>query len=209
MSSLLVLQGLALFAFIPLVLWLFLVQPLGPGLSLAVGLVIMFGHRLAAAPWSARHARERCLWCGRPGAPSHDVPVIGGSGAIRFGACRAAHADAARRFFGFTYRNRLPIGLGIFVPLAVLLGGTLLRALGVEAISHAANALHFRVVVGAIVLATSIAYRSASPAEAPRSAFPVHNLFLLGVRNTLWVFRIVGGWWILDAVMNVIRGIRP
>ena len=201
----LVLQGLALFAFIPLVLWLFLVQPLGPGLSLALGLVIMFGHRLMAGPWAVRHARERCVWCGRPGAPAQDVPVAGASGTLPFGACIAAHADAARRFFGYTDRHRVPIGLGIFLPLAVLLGGTLLAASRVEVLPHAVNALQFRVIVALTVVTVSLAYRSAQPSEAPRSAFPVHNLFLLGIRNTLWVFRIVGGWWLIAAALRFAR----
>jgi hypothetical protein len=42
----------------------------------------------------------------------------------------------------------------------------------------------------------SLAYRTAPPLLEPRSAFPVHNLFLLGIGNTLWVFRLVGAWWL-------------
>ena len=61
-------QGLLLFLFIPLVLFLFLRQPLGPGWSVAVGVAIMLGHRFVAAPWMAKFADVRCLWCGRVGA---------------------------------------------------------------------------------------------------------------------------------------------
>jgi hypothetical protein len=203
-----VVQGVALFAFIPFVLWLFLAQPLGPALSVACGVAIMIGHRGVAAPWAARHARDRCLWCGRPGAPSHDVPVTGAAGTIVFGACTAAHANGARRLFGFTDRYRVPIGLGILVPLVVLIGGTLMRAFGVEVLSHDVHALQFRVIVAATVVATSLAYLGAPAAEAPRSAFPVHNLALLGIRNTLWVFRLVGGWWLAAAVIGLVRGSR-
>ena len=32
-----------------------------------------------------------------------------------------------------------------------------------------------------------------------------HNLFLIGIRNTLWVFRIVGGWWLLAAAWHAGR----
>lgn len=200
----LLVQGIALFAFIPIVLWLFLAQPLGPGLSLAAGVAIMLGHRVMAEPWAARHARERCLWCGRPGRPTHDVPVTGGAGTIGFGACDGRHADAARRFFGFTYRFRAAIAPGIFVPLTVLLLGTLLRAFGYAPVAHDLNALQFRVIVAATVVLTSIAYVAGPPMEAPRSAFPVHNLYLLGIRNTLWVFRLVGGWWLLAAAWHAI-----
>ena len=35
----------------------------------------------------------------------------------------------------------------------------------------------------------------------PAIDFPVHNLFLLGVRNTLWVFRLVGLWWLVSWIL--------
>jgi hypothetical protein len=73
----------------------------------------------------------------------------------------------------------------------------------VASLAHGANALQFRVFVAATVVFVSFAYRASAPAEHPRSPFPVHNLFLLGIRNTLWVFRIVGGWWLLDAALKV------
>jgi hypothetical protein len=28
------------------------------------------------------------------------------------------------------------------------------------------------------------------------AAFPVHNFYLLGIRAILWIFRLVGAWWI-------------
>jgi hypothetical protein len=199
----LVLQGVALFVFIPLVLWLFLAQPLGPGWSLALGLGIIMLHRAVAAPWAARHARERCIWCGRHGRTTHDVPVSGRAATVVFGACDGTHKNAARRFFGFVDAHRLAIGLGIFVPLAVLLVGTLLRALGISFLAHNVNALQFRLVVAATVVFASLAYRTAPPAREPRSAFPVHNLFLLGIRNTLWVFRLVGAWWLAAAAWHL------
>jgi hypothetical protein len=193
-------QGLALFAFVPLVLWLFLAQPLGPAWSLALGVAIIAGHRAVAAPWSARHARERCLWCGRTGHSAGEVPVMAGSRTVVFGACDDSHGRLARQFFGFVNRYRAAIVAGIFVPLAVLLGGTLLGVMGYGLLPHGANALQFRVIVASTVVFVSLTYRRSPPAPEPRSAFPVHNLFLLGIRNTLWVFRIVGAWWLLAAV---------
>jgi hypothetical protein len=201
-----VLQGAALFLFIPLVLWLFLVQAPGPGWSLALGLAIMAGHRAVAAPWAARHAKDRCLWCGRPGQPTRELPITGRSGTLAFAACDDAHGRLARQFFGFVDRYRVAIGLGIFVPLVLLLTGTLLRSLGVDVLPHGANALQFKVIVAATVVLVSVAFRTAPPSPSPRSAFPVHNLFLLGVRNTLWVFRFVGAWWLLAATWQVATG---
>ncbi|MCU0251591.1 MAG: hypothetical protein MUE61_15400 [Vicinamibacterales bacterium] len=205
----LVLQGVALFAFVPLVLWLFLAQPLGPGWSLALGVAIIAGHRAVAAPWAARHAMRRCLWCGRPGQQAGAVPVSSGPRTTPFAVCSGAHERLARQFFGFLRRFRVPIGIGIFAPLMLLLAGTLLRALGAASPPPAVNALQFRVIVAATVVFVSFAYRASAPAEQPRSPFPVHNLFLLGIRNTLWVFRIVGGWWLLAEALRLGGALSP
>jgi len=122
---------------------------------------------------------------------------------VVFGACNEPHGRLARQFFGFVDRHRVAIAAGIFVPLAVLIGGTLLRVLGFGLLPHDANALQFRVIVASTVVFVSLTYRRSPPAPTPRSAFPVHNLFLLGIRNTLWVFRIVGAWWLLAAVWRL------
>jgi hypothetical protein len=198
------LQGIALFACIPLVLWLFLGQPLGPAASLALGLAIMIAHRFVAAPWVVRRASTRCLWCGRDGAALEPVAVADRRGVVTaFGACGAAHAASIRRFFGYVRRRRVPIGLGILVPLAVLLGGTFARVLGVDVLSPATAAIQFRVFVAATVVTVSLRYRRAEPDPASQSVFPVHNLALLGVRTTLWIFRMVGAWWLLSVAWRL------
>ena len=199
-----VLQGIALFAFVPLVLWLLLAQSLGPGWSLALGVAIIAGHRAVAAPWAVRHAMGRCIWCGLPGQQAGVVPVASGPRTTAFAVCGGAHERLVRQCFGFLHRFRVAIGIGIFGPLALLLAGTLLRALGVASLSHGANALQFRVFLAATVVFVSFAFRWSTPAEHPRSPFPVHNLLLLGIRNTLWVFRIVGGWWLLAAALRLV-----
>jgi hypothetical protein len=202
----LVLQGAALFLFIPLVLFLFLRLPLGPGLSLGLGLGIMFGHRFLAAPWMGRHAAERCLWCGRAGNPPVRIAVASGGKMWTVGACGAAHAALCGRFFSFVSSFRAAIGAGIFVPLVVLLGGTLSAALGHPLLPHSAAALLFRTIVAFTVVTTSLLYRFARDPEGPISSpFPLHNLFLLGIRNTLWVFRIVGAWWLAAAAIDLLR----
>jgi hypothetical protein len=201
-------QAVGLFACIPLVLWLFLGQPLGPGASLALGLAIMAGHRFVAAPWVKRRAASRCLWCGRTGAMPDGIAVSGGGATVDFGACQRAHAGSARRFFGFVHRWRVPIACGILGPLAVLLAATLARALGAGFVSHDAIALQFRAIVAFTVVTVSLAYRGADPAASPHSVFPVHNLALLGIRNTLWVFRLVGTWWLLAAAWRALTWLQ-
>jgi hypothetical protein len=202
-------QGVALFAFIPLVLWLFLAQPLGPAWSMALGIAIIAGHRAVAGPWAAKQAARRCLWCGRPGRLSSEVRIVSGAGTVVFAACNTSHEVLARQFLGLVHRYRVAIRLGIFVPLAILLGGTLLSALGFRSLPLGLNALQFRVVVASTVVLVSLVYRSSPPSPNPQSAFPVHNLSLLGIRNTLWVFRIVGGWWLLAAVWRLGWRVSP
>ena len=43
--------------------------------------------------------------------------------------------------------------------------------------------------------------REHAPIEVP---FPAHNFFLLGVRNLLWIFRLVGLWWIWQGITTVL-----
>jgi len=206
---LIILQGIALFLFIPLVLFLYLRQPLGPAPSIVVGLAIMFGHRFVAAPWMARHATERCLWCGRPVAqgfspPSVTFPVFSGGRDQTVAACSPRHRDAAGRFLTFVARYRAPIAIGIFVPLLVLILGTLAFATGRPLLSPAWDTWQFKTIVALTVVVTSLTYRViGGPVEPLRSAFPLHNLFLLGIRNTLWVFRLVGAWWLVAGIIRL------
>ena len=88
---------------------------------------------------------------------------------------------------------------GIFVPLLLLLAALAGAALGREAPLPAATAL-FRLVIGVTVNVAAFGYLPMPPVVPGRLPtavpFPVHNFFLLGVRNLLWVFRLVGIWWI-------------
>jgi hypothetical protein len=201
-------QGVTLFLFIPLVLFLFLRQPLGPGWSVGIGVAIMLGHRFVAAPWMAKFADVRCLWCGRVGHDRHFTVEAGGR-SWTMSACSAVHEQSVVRFLAFVQRYRAPIAAGIFVPLARLLVTSLLAALRGPHPPHLVNALAFRVVVAAtVVSAATLPFLRPAAGPAPEGArcpFPLHNLFLLGIRNTLWVFRIVGAWWLIDAALRLGR----
>jgi hypothetical protein len=212
--SMIAAQGILLFLFIPLVLFLLLRQPAGPGWSVAIGLAIMFGHRFLAVPWMAKFADVRCLWCGRVGA-GRTLAVVASGRKWQMTACSDSHAALLARFLGFLFRFRALIGLGIFLPLAWLVIASLASAAGWPLLPHATNALIFRVVVAATVVAASVApfllASSASPGggsavpEPPlRCPFPLHNLFLLGLRNVLWVFRLVGAWWLVDWIVRLV-----
>jgi len=202
----LVIQGVLLFLFIPLVLFLYLRQPLGPAVSIVLGLAIMFGHRFLAAPWMARHATERCLWCGRSGAFEDVFHVMSAGRDQAVVACSSRHRNSSARFLTFVARYRAPIAIGILVPLLVLLVGTLTFAAGRPLLAQEWSSWQFKMIVAFTVVVTSLAYRAiVRPVEPLRSAFPLHNLFLLGIRNTLWIFRIVGAWWLIAGLVQVWR----
>ena len=201
-----VVQGLLLFAFIPLVLFLFLRQPIGAGLSVVVGAIVMFSHRFLAAPWMARHAAERCLWCGRAMTGGGAVTVTASGRAWALAVCGPAHRSLTARFLTFVTNARAPIAVGIFVPLVLLLGGSLAAAAGRPILAHEWNAWQFRVSVAFTVFSASLAYRTVRiPADTLAFPFPLHNFFLLGIRNTLWVFRVVGLWWLADGAISLAR----
>jgi hypothetical protein len=200
------LHGVLLFLFIPLVLFLLIRQPAGPGWSVAVGLAVMFGHRFLAAPWMVKFADVRCLWCGRVGA-GLALPIVAGGREWQMTSCSARHAALVARFLGFVFRFRVAVSLGIFVPLAWLVLASLAAAAGRPLLPHATNALVFRVVVAATVVSASIApfvFASSAPDPPLRCPFPLHNFFLLGIRNILWVFRIVGAWWLIDGLVRLV-----
>jgi hypothetical protein len=200
-------HGVALFLFIPLVLVLFLRQPLGPGWSIATGLAIMVGHRFVAAPWAAKYADVRCLWCGRVGA-SIPFSVVAGGRTWSMRACSDEHLDRVTRVLSFLYAWRAIVIPLIFAPLAVLLGTSAAAATGWPHAPIESAASFFRIVVACtVVSAATIPFlvRPAGAGQPLRCPVPIHNLFLLGIRNTLWIFRIVGAWWIADGLWRLFR----
>src|SRR5262245_18629587 len=105
--------GIFLFAFIPLVLFLFLQYPFGILPSILAGIAIMFGHRFIAKPFLQRYRLERCLWCGRTSRPRDELNVSG----IAMQACKIdCHANS-NRFFDFADRYKILFRAGIFLPL--------------------------------------------------------------------------------------------
>lgn len=188
--------GVLLFLFIPLVLFLFVRHPQPVGASLAAGLVLMVGHRLLARPYMARAMPWKCLWCNRIVAGSGETLELRAGGETLAARCCAGHRPPAARFFGFLAAWRWPLRLGIFVPLLLLLAALAAAAAGQGAALPRATAL-FQLLVGVTVNLAAFGYLGYPPEREPGPVpFPVHNFFLLGVRNLLWVFRLVGIWWI-------------
>lgn len=198
------LLGVALFLFIPLVLFLFVAHPVPVGGSLAAGIAIMVAHRFLALPYLRATRARKCVWCNRyfderrPAVRAVLLEQASGPGRaapLELLAC-AAHVDPARRFFGFLERWRLPLRLGIALPLLTLLGALAAFALGRFDWTEPATQL-FRLAVGLTVNVAALGPWLGAPREQSRAAFPVHNFYLLGLRAILWIFRLVGIWWIV------------
>jgi hypothetical protein len=191
--------GILLFLFIPLVLFLFVRHPEPLGLSLAAGIVLMLGHRFLARPYMERALSWKCIWCNRVlPAGEGDVLELRANGRDLQARCCNGHREPAGRFFSFLAAWRWPLRAGIFVPLLLLLAALTAAAFGRDAALPAATAL-FRLVIGITVNLAAFGYLPMPPlpGRLPTAVpFPVHNFFLLGVRALLWIFRLIGIWWI-------------
>jgi hypothetical protein len=189
--------GVLLFLFIPLVLFLYVRHPEPVGLSLAAGVILMIGHRRLGRPYMRRALPWKCVWCNRV------LPEEGGESLeLRAGAetlharCCPVHRQPAARYFTFLQAWRWPLRLGIFIPLLVLLVALAAAAFGREIAPLPTVTAFFQLVIGLTVNLAAFGYllvRERAPVAVP---FPVHNFFLLGVRTLLWIFRLVGIWWI-------------
>ncbi|MEM6797043.1 MAG: hypothetical protein AAF725_23915 [Acidobacteriota bacterium] len=213
--------GLALFAFIPAVLYLFVAHPEPVGLSLAAGVLLMVGHRFLARPYMLRVAPRICLWSHRGLADEGDGGAseaegvsfdlhLGkpGEAAVQRVRCLRQHRAPLARFFTFTRRFRPLVAAGIFVPLLLLItclgcaGFGLTPPLELEA----ATAL-FQGLVGLTVQAVAWGFLLVRRVDERLSvSFPAHNFFLLGVGRLLWIFRIVGLLWLVRAVLFFTAG---
>jgi len=192
--------GVLLFLFIPAVLFLFVRHPEPVGVSVAAGVVLMIGHRFIARPYMERVREAKCLWCNRvPPREPVELELRAGGGRTVAARCCAGHREPAARFFSFLRLWRWPLRLGIFLPLLFLLTALAVSAAGRPAPVAFATGW-FKLVVGITVNVAALGYlaaRERPPLEVP---FPVHNFFLLGVRNLLWIFRLVGIWWIWQGI---------
>lgn len=197
--------GVLLFLFIPVVLFLFVRHPEPVGLSLAAGVALIAVHRFLARPYMARVLPWKCVWCNRllPEGPAGSALELLTGGKVLRARCCPEHRKPAAKFFTLLHAWRWPLRLGIFVPLLFLLTALAASAMGQPAPVSLATAW-FKLVVGVTVNVAALGYfasREQLPLNVP---FPLHNLFLLGVRNLLWVFRLVGLWWIWQGLAYVL-----
>ena len=205
--------GIVLFLFIPVVLYLFVAHPAPVAGSLVGGLVLMAGHRFLARPYMLAARPFKCVWCNRvfeeqpeaqPGeqptaarAPQCAVELAQGGALppLELLTC-AAHVAPTQRFFAFVDLCRLPLRLGIGLPLGLLLGSLVAHSAGLGDWTGPATAL-FQLAVGLTVHLAAVGPWLGGLRPESRAAFPVHNFYLLGIRAILWIFRLVGIWWLV------------
>jgi hypothetical protein len=195
--------GVLLFLFIPGVLFLFVRHPEPVGVSLAAGVALIVVHRFLARPYMERVLPVKCLWCNRVPPAAPETLELASGKRLLAAQCCATHRHSAAKFFSFLQSWRWPLRVGIFVPLLFLLIALAAAAAGQPAPVPLATTW-FKLVVGVTVNVAALGYllvREHAPIEVP---FPAHNFFLLGVRNLLWIFRLVGLWWIWQGVTTVL-----
>jgi hypothetical protein len=198
--------GLLLFLPVPIVLGLFTRQPLGPAASLVVGLVVMATHRLYARPFALSRAKRRCLWCGGEAGDGPALEVEEPAGNTSWRACSSAHVDSVVRTLGWASRRSRPLAAGILGSLAALFGLSLAAGLGMPAGLRAEDAVEvFRAGVALTVLPLGWLSTSRGSPSAGRLPFPLHVQALLGTAWVLWLFRLVGLWWLAAAVLHAAR----
>jgi hypothetical protein len=198
LSDKLHLKGIFLFLFIPLVLFLFLRYPFGVPVSFLIAILIMIGHRFVAETFFRKNSHLRCFWCGKTSKPRVMIEVNSGSKLI-LELCEECQ-DAGKRFFDFTDSHRMLLRLGIFLPLGWYIVTMLLNYFGVFHFPPEWDRFIFQFFIAITVVTISFAYRTGRSTELSSFPFPIHNLFLLGAKNTLLVFRYVGLWWIITSV---------
>lgn len=191
--------GLLLFLPVPLVLWLFTRQPLGPLASLALGVALVLSHRPYARPFATRRAERRCLWCGGVVAEGPRLALVEPLGRTTWRTCSPAHLAALSRTLGWAARHRRWLAIGILGTLAAFLLVSATAALGGLPAAALADAVALlRLGVALTVLPLGWLGPALGPAEAAgeRLPFPVHIQALVGTRVVVWLFRLVGLWWL-------------
>ena len=206
------LAGVLLFLPVPLVLFLFTRAPLGILPSLGIGILLMLTHRFYARPWALARAQRRCLWCGADAsatpAPAVELAIQDPMGRASWRACGDAHVLAVRAVLAWAARRQAFLKLGILGTLAVFLVWSIASAVRWPiplAFDDAVAFFRLGIALTVLPLGWLDARTAAEPAEPLRAPFPLHAPALIGLRSTLWLFRLVGLLWLVQASLHIAR----
>jgi hypothetical protein len=202
------LLGILLFLPVPVVLVLFTRQPFGAWASLGAGVVLVLTHRAYARPFALARKERRCLWCGgaAPGGPALELrePMA----VTSWRACGAAHHERVARTLGWAASHRARLAVAILGSLLVFLAAAGVVAAGRGGALVMADAVAvFRLGVALAVLPLGwLGPGGARPATAnERLPFPVHVQALVGTLWVVWLFRLVGLWWLFASLHHLVR----
>jgi hypothetical protein len=156
----------------------------------------MLSHRFVAVPFMQRNRQARCLWCARASRPREPLVIQAGAAQLQFECCKENCCSKTKRFCDFTSRNRVMIRAGIFLPLIWYIVTMLLYGFEMWKFPIEWNRFIFQFFIACTVVSISLLYAFGNETDRPSLPFPIHNLFLLGIRNALLIFRLVGIWWI-------------
>jgi hypothetical protein len=204
--------GLLLFLPVPLVLFLFTRAPIGVLASLGIGVVLTLSHRSYARPWALSRSHARCLWCGADVAPSASSParlaIEDPLGRATWRTCGDAHARPVRAVLEWAAARRRQLELGILGTLGVFLAWATASGLGWPrplAFDDAVAFFRLGIALTVLPLGWLAARADRAPLEPPRAPFPLHVPALVGLRTVLWLFRLVGLLWLVQASLHVVR----
>jgi hypothetical protein len=201
-----------LFLPVPLVLFLFTRAPLGILWSLGIGVVLTLTHRLYARPWSLARAHRRCLWCGADAVatepPTVELLIEDPMGRASWRACGNAHALATRAVLAWAARRQVFLKLGILGALVVFLVWSTASAvrwpipLGFD---DAVAFFRLGIALTVLPLGWLAARATPEPVEPLRAPFPLHAPAAIGLRSMLWLFRLIGLAWVVQASLHIAR----
>lgn len=194
--------GWCLFLFIPFVLFLFVQHPRPIALSLIFGVAIMFGHKFLARPYMRQVREKKCLWCNRTlGDLEFHTIFLKNMGKETLETRFCTHHKAfGAKFFNFTYMQRHILRMGIFFPLTALLGAMMFAVFGYEKILEPLT-FFFKLCVGLSVNWAAFGYLlTRDKGDSAQTVFPLHNFYLIGIRNILWLFRVIGVYWVYQGL---------
>lgn len=202
------LGGILVFLPVPIVLALFTRQPLGAWASLGLGVALMLSHRLYARPFALARSQRRCLWCGGPAGEGPSLEVAEPGGSTTWRACGVEHRASLDRTLGWAVRHRAFLAVLIVGAILFFLVGALAAAVGWPyGLQPGDPVAIFRLGVAVAVLPLGWLAPRRGPTEAQRGSlpFPVHIQALLGTVWVLWLFRLVGLWWLVAGLLHLVR----
>jgi hypothetical protein len=167
----------------------------------------MLGHRFIARPFMMKHGESRCIWSGEPLPEKKALfHITDGKDKVILYGTNLKNKENALRFFNFLYKFRFIIKPAILLTLLWYLVSVIMYQSSNKLIYLSLDSLIliFKMIIAFTVVSVSILYRFGKYDDNVKSIFPVHNLSLLGIFWTLWIFRVVGAFWIAEGILNII-----